>query len=87
MFTTRILKALCTYGGIEYLGTNTHHYGRNGTTKYKYKDIEITHFQDIDPQYEIIDVTLKGEDERTLSVIERLINLSVRKKYLNTRLG
>lgn len=63
--------------GIEYLGRNTSLDCRNGTAKYQLKCVEITHFQEIEPEYEIIGVKLKGEDEAILGEVEKIIKVSI----------
>ena len=68
--------------GIEYLGRTTPLDYRNGTATYRLRGVEITHFQQMEPEYEIIEVKLKSEDEKNLSVIEKIIKLSINKRML-----
>jgi hypothetical protein len=75
-------SAVKSFDGIEYLGRNTPLNYRNGTATYRLRNVDITHFQEIEPKYEIIEVKLNGDDKTDLSVVEKIIQLSINKRML-----
>jgi hypothetical protein len=60
-------------GGVEFSGRDYPLDCRNGTAEYVMDGVKITHFQELEPEYDIIEVKLKSDDERALGEVEKRI--------------
>ena len=69
-------QAASTIDGMDFLGRNSPLDFRNGTATYKIKGVKVSHWEEHEPEYSVLEVKLEG-NESAIGKVEKIINKTI----------